>query len=166
MSSKVQHVSLRVADIKRSAAFYEQVFGAQARTVPVRRSGPFVERLLSGPTGIQQSGTHILFPQGGGIELAELSFNDKVDPPEERAAWQRRILHFCIEVDDVRETAAKVEPAGGRLQFPVNDETGSPFVFVEDPDGHVIELIQMSFEDAIATVHRFVPGSRPLDTHN
>ncbi|WP_157220751.1 VOC family protein [Flavisphingomonas formosensis] len=161
MAAKLQHIALQVADLNRSASFYQAAFGARIGTRPVPRSGPFVERLLDAPgSGIVQRGIHLALP-GGGIELAQIGFGDDVSPPDERPLWQRRILHFCIEVDDVHAAAARAEAAGGRLQFPVNDQTGRPFVFVEDPDGHVIELISMTFDEAIETVHRFVPGSKP-----
>ena len=160
MAGRMQHIALHVADVERSAAFYEAVFGGKTRTRPVLRSGPFVERLLGGPAGIEQRGVHVSFPQGG-LELIEVSFEREVSQPEERPIWQRRVLHFCIQVDDVHAAAGKVEAAGGRLLFPVNDQTGHPFVFVEDPDGHVVEMIDMTFDEAIESVHQFVPGSRP-----
>ena len=160
MTAKMQHIALHVADVERSAAFYEAVFGGKARTRPVLRSGPFVERLLGGPSGIEQRGVHLSLPQGG-IELIEVSFQRKAHEPEARPIWQRRVLHFCIQVDDVRAAAEKVEAAGGRLLFPVNDQTGHPFVYAEDPDGHVVEMIDMTFDEAVESVHQFVPGSRP-----
>lgn len=161
MAARLQHIALHVADLERSASFYADAFGARIGTRPVPRSGEFVEALLDAHgSGITQAGMHLALP-GGGIELVQLSFGDEADHPAERPLWQRRILHFCLEVDDVHAAAARVEAAGGKLQFPVNDQTGRPFVFAEDPDGHVIELIAMDFEEAIRTVHRFVPGSRP-----
>ena len=160
MTGRLQHIALHVADVERSAAFYEAVFGGKARTRPVLRSGPFVERLLGGPAGIEQRGVHVSLPQGG-IELIEVSFQREVDQPQERSIWQRRVLHFCIQVEDVHAAAAKVEAAGGRLLFPVNEQTGRPFVYAEDPDGHVVEMIDMTFDEAVESVHNFVPGSRP-----
>jgi catechol 2,3-dioxygenase-like lactoylglutathione lyase family enzyme len=160
LASKMQHIALHVADVERSAAFYEAVFGGKARTRPVLRSGPFVEQLLGGLDGIEQRGVHISLPQGG-IVLVVVWRRGTAQEPEERPFWQRRILHFCIQVDDVRATAEKVEAAGGRLLFPVNEQTGRPFVFIEDPDGHVVEMIDMTFDEAVDSVHRFVPGSRP-----
>jgi len=160
MTARLQHISLHVADLDRSSSFYESVFGARVRTRPIPRQGEFVEKLLNAPAGIVQRSVHLSLPNGG-IELVQLGFGDNNDRPEERPTWKRRMLHFCMEVDDVGAVADRVEAAGGRLQFPVNDQTGRPFVYAEDPDGHVIEILSMSFEEAIETVHRFVPGSRP-----
>jgi predicted enzyme related to lactoylglutathione lyase len=61
------------------------------------------------------------------------------------------LTHFCLAVDDVVETVARVEAGGGRARFPVrpfgNDRH---FVYVEDPDGHVVELIDATLEECIA----------------
>jgi catechol 2,3-dioxygenase-like lactoylglutathione lyase family enzyme len=154
----LQHVALRVANIDRATAFYRDALGGSVRTRPVLRSGRFVEHVLGGPSGVQQLGCHVSFGQGG-IELIE------VPAPRIEVAhdprWRRPVLHVCIQVDDVRVSARRVEASGGRLLFPVNEETGRAFVYCEDPDGHVLELVEMTFDEAVTAVTAFVPGADP-----
>ncbi len=153
------HLALRVADVERSAAFYAAALGARLRTRPVRRAGAFVEQVLGGPPGVEQRGCLLELGGGVGIELVEVAA--PAVPVEQDERWRRVVPHFCVRVDDVRAAAARVQALGGRELFPVSDATGQPFVYVADLDGHVIELVQMSLEQAVSTVHAFVPGSDP-----
>ena len=65
--------------------------------------------------------------------------------PHEQAAVG--IMHFAVTVDDVPEALARVEAAGGRARFPVKRSAATrrgAFVYCEDPDGHVFELLERS----------------------
>jgi len=76
-------------------------------------------------------------------------------------------MHFAITVDSVDEVAARVVAAGGRLRFPVKnlggEGSGAKFVYCEDPDGNVFELLDTDLAgtlDRIAATH---PRATPAD---
>ena len=51
-------------------------------------------------------------------------------------------LRFVIEVDDLDETIAALEPAGARFRSKPIDGPGGRQVLVEDPAGNPIELFE------------------------
>jgi catechol 2,3-dioxygenase-like lactoylglutathione lyase family enzyme len=161
MALGLNHICLRVADIDRAAAFYRDALGGRIGTRPVPRSGPFVEEVLGGPGGVIQRGCHILLGATGssGIELVEVG-NPYV-PVEHAPRWQRTVPHVGLTVGDVRSTVERIQAAGGRLLFPVREAAGRPFAYCEDLDGHVLELVEMSWAEAVQTVLDFVPGADP-----
>ena len=64
-------------------------------------------------------------------------------------------MHFAVTVDDVPEALARVEAAGGRARFPVKSIGGdSPgrFVYCEDPDGHVFELLSVDHPETVRII--------------
>ena len=50
-----------------------------------------------------------------------------------------------------------VTEAGGKARFPVRPWQGKHFVYVEDPDGHVIELLDATVEECAAMVDGGLP---------
>ena len=66
-------------------------------------------------------------------------------------------MHFAVTVDDVPATVARVEAAGGRTRFPVKQlaggEDSAQFVYCEDPDGHVFELLSRSHPETVAIIN-------------
>lgn len=154
----LNHLALRVADAARSRRFYEQAFGAVAGTRAIERSGELVEILLDAPPGSIQRGHH-MFLGSNGIELIEVV--EPAVPLDQPERMKRAVLHVCLQVDDVRLSAGRVEEAGGKLLFPVREVGGRPVVYCSDPDGHVLELIQMSFAEAVAGVLEVLPDAAP-----
>ena len=159
----LNHIALRVADADRSRRFYEHAFGAVAGTRAIERSGELVEALLDAPPGTIQRGCHMTLG-GNGIELIEVVRPEV--PLDQGERMKRAVLHVCLQVDDVRASARQVEEAGGRLLFPVREVGGRPVVYCADPDGHVLELIQMSFAEAVAGVLEVLPEAAPNSSEN
>lgn len=110
------HLSLAVADLDRSAAFYAAAFGARE----YYRDADTV--MLTGP------GTHDIL----GLER---------DP--ERAGQAGGIRHFGFRLTAPERRDGLVErlvAAGGRLTEAGVFDDGSPFARIADPDGYEIEL--------------------------
>ena len=89
--------------------------------------------------------------------------------PDTPIAWSDQprlgLMHFGITVDSVDEAAARVVAAGGRLRFPVKTlGTDARFVYCEDPDGNVFELLDTGLAGTLerivaATPAAALPGS-------
>jgi catechol 2,3-dioxygenase-like lactoylglutathione lyase family enzyme len=110
------HISLAVRDPERALQFYSSVFGL----VEVARDGDWIT--ANGP--------------GDG----DLWAFEK----DERAAGQQggvRHLGFrLMSPDDLEEAISAVERAGGQLLNRGADDRTSPYAYVSDPDGYVLEL--------------------------
>ena len=111
------HINLLVADVRRAKVFYERVFGLQ-------------ELFWDGPgmVFLRPPGTHDT------ITLQQ-------SPDASRRAGN--IDHFGFRLADPRQLDHAIEEviaAGGTLLERGEHRPGSPYAYVTDPDGHVIEL--------------------------
>jgi predicted enzyme related to lactoylglutathione lyase len=109
----IDHVHLHVADVKRAARFYGDVFGA-------REDFRVGDRLI-----------FVSLP-GGGVVVLDGRPEGKRNPP-----------HFGIGLageEDLDAAVLAVERAGGRLVERGEHEPGRPYAYIADPDGNVIEL--------------------------
>jgi catechol 2,3-dioxygenase-like lactoylglutathione lyase family enzyme len=147
------HVSLRVADLERSIAFYEQALGGRLVSPPFEHSGPFIEEVFRRP-GVRVRVCHVAF-DANAVELWQFLEPALPVPPADQFALGQ--MHFGVTVDDVTVTLAAIEAAGGCARFPVKQvggEGGFHFVYCEDPDGHVFELIDRDHPGTLEVLHR------------
>jgi len=117
----IRHVHLLVRDLPLSVAFYEAAFGM---TVAFRDG-----KIL------------FLRSPGGGDDLA---LHQASTPDEKvRVGQPGGFEHFGITVTDrtrLGEAIAAVEAAGGALVEKGVHASGSPFAYISDPDGYLIEI--------------------------
>lgn len=116
------HVCLNVADADRTAQWYMDELGFED-------SWEFTT--ADGET------RNVYVADGNGFEL-QLSDSEGEDDFDAGTAWD----HLAVKVDDVDEAFADVENHGVVQEPADNDEAGARTAFIEDPDGHVIELVQ------------------------
>lgn len=142
------HIALAVSDIHAGIRFYEQVLGARLYAGPYSYEGPFIDEVF-GLQGPKAQVCHLKLERNA-LELWQ------VEHPAvggERPPYPPHgIMHFGVEVDDVAGVARAVEQAGGSQRFAVkhiggHDETH--FVYCEDPDGNVFELMDVSHDEVV-----------------
>ena len=124
----MRHIALKVADVERSADFYEQVFGMR-RFGPPKHDGQFIALVspglkdqisLSTAAGSGETGRVLGQPgEQGGID----HFGFLVSPG--------------TALDDVRR---RVERAGGTFLRRHDVDKRVPSYFFTDPDGYVFQV--------------------------
>lgn len=110
------HVALGVADVDRSFAFYESVFGM----VAVYRDQKFVQAQTPGARDV------LVF------ERAESSVGQSGG-----------VAHIGFRLTDpaaIRRAAEEVERAGGTVLEQGEFVPGEPYLFARDLDGYVVEI--------------------------
>src|SRR3954469_8648748 len=153
------HGGLRVADIDRAARFYVDAFGARFKTLPYTIEPDFAEIVMDGPPGVTFQVCTLVFEGGGGIELFE--FKHPVKPTAPIHATDGTIIHFGLQVDDVPAALEAVERAGGkRLWAEPNSWGTATVVYVLDPDGNVLELIDASIDEIAELTFESFPQAR------
>jgi len=116
----VIHVCLNVSDADRTAAWYRENLGFEDAW-----------EFTSGDT------RNVYVTDSNGIEL-QLSETDGDDEFEAGTAWD----HLAIKVDDVDAAFADIDHHGVVEEPGDQPAAGARTAFVEDPDGHVVELVE------------------------
>jgi len=114
------HVCLNVSDADELASWYEQQLGFE-------RSWEFT----SGDT------RNVYVADDDGFEL-QLSDTEGEESFEAGTAWD----HFAVAVEDVDEAFETIDHHGVVKEPADQPAAGARTAFVEDPDGHVVELIE------------------------
>lgn len=128
MAYVINHVHIRSADPRASAAWYEKHFGA--KIVSEREVMP---------------GTITIGMQMGGSTRLNVSSRPKgASGPRAVAELNRLGLeHFGFDVEDLRAEMDRLGKAGIRVVLPATDVTGGTrLAYIEGPDDVLIELVQ------------------------
>lgn len=116
------HVCLNVADADRTAQWYVDQLGFE-------ESWEFTT-----PDGDTRN---VYVADGNGFEL-QLSDTEGEDGFDAGTAWD----HLAVSVEDVDQAFEDIDNHGVVQEPADNDEAGARTAFIEDPDGHVVELVQ------------------------
>ena len=126
------HVAFRVSDVERSVRWYNDAFGAR-RVFHAPRDGERQELMF------------LEFAKGQFIEL----FTGGIEPikaPANGIGYQ----HFCLSVDDLTQMLEHLASMNVHPQRPPRPgRSHYTIAFVSDPDGNVIELMEITPQSAI-----------------
>ena len=123
----LHHASIMVRDLSRAKAFYCDLLGLEALPRPEQ---PIQGLWLA--AGGQQ--VHVIV---GEVDTLPLTDSRKELEAKGIAG------HFALEVEDVRRAAETLAEGGHPpLGAVITRPNGSSSVFVRDPDGNLVELIQ------------------------
>ncbi|MGE0822737.1 MAG: VOC family protein [Candidatus Binatia bacterium] len=154
--SEIHHVAIAVSDMERSIAFYRDILGFR-KTLDMPLDSPSLDRLLRMHPGT--TGRSVILQQGmstvGEVELVQFSPAPTTPTPAKGAGGLGAfLLSFAVkdeELDDVYQRLLKKgiacysEPQV--LELPGYGATRA--VILEDPDGQMIELIQLPSAEEI-----------------
>jgi lactoylglutathione lyase len=127
------HVAFRVADVERAVKWYADAFGARkvyhGEPQPGRQELMFLE-----------------FAPGQHIEIFT-NGTERIPTPGHAIGYQ----HFCLVVDDIDAAIRHLAAMNVHPERPVREgRSHYRIAFVADPDGNVIELMEIRPESAIA----------------
>ena len=137
------HFGICVSDPERSLRFYRDLLGFR-ETASLAVSDPHSARLLE----LERLELHARFLERDGMRLELLHF---ASPGHEGDAAPRPmnrlgLTHIAVRVDDLEKTLAAMKRAGVEVLEQTrirNPELRSEVVYVLDPDGVRIELVEL-----------------------
>ena len=158
MSATVHHVGLQVSDIDRAGAFYVAALGARWMVMPLAFEGDGAVQAM-GHEGVKLR----LAMLGLGDAMLELfEFTGDDVPAWARRPREGRLPHLAVHVEDTDAALERVEAAGGQRIWPEVDRFGrARVVYVHDPDGNVVELLDKPPADIAGALLRWFPEATP-----
>ncbi|WP_047044313.1 VOC family protein [Vibrio mexicanus] len=123
---RIHHVAIICSDYEKSKDFYTKIMGLNVIAENYREARDSYKLDLA-------------LPDGGQIEL--FSFPNPPARPSRPEAQGLR--HLAFTVDSVKEYADYLESVGVEVEpIRIDEFTGKPFTFFNDPDGLPLELYQ------------------------
>ncbi len=146
MITGFHHVSIACSRADRALGFYRDLFGMQPIADRVVPSGGFVQRV----TGVPGARVRIVHLRGHGFNLELLEYEQPRGDPRARAPHHAGSAHLCFLTDDLDAEYERLKSLGVRFRSPgpvtvvggPND--GGKGLFLEDPDGNAVEVIQLA----------------------
>ncbi|HKA39265.1 MAG TPA: VOC family protein [Burkholderiales bacterium] len=139
---RMTHIGICVTDVARSIAFYRDLLGFAYRS-ELRVQGEPSDTLLR----LRGVDLHAVYLERDGtrIELLYYAAPGAIGDGAPRAMNGRGLTHLSLRVDNLKEMLPALRAGGAR----VLDETmieipefGAAAIFIADPDGALIELVQ------------------------
>ena len=144
----LHHFSIACSDADRSIAFYRDLFGmALVADREVERDG-FVAKV----TGTPGARVRIVHLQGYGLNFELLEFKEPRGDRRARSVNSAGSAHLCFVADDLDATCGWLKSKGLTIRSqgaePVTvvggPNDGGRGLYVEDPDGNSVEIIQLA----------------------
>jgi len=147
---RLTHLGICVSNLERSLAFYGEVFGCREIGRFDDREGYSAE--LVEIDGVQLEAVY-LERDGWRLELLSYPSPGTTGSGERRPMNQLGLTHLSFVVDDVEAVRAAVREHGGAVVEASRMEARATAIFVTDPDGTRIELIERDGDPMV------VPGA-------
>ncbi len=133
----LSQVGMTVKSLRRSVDFYWRHFGLPVIEIMERPSGVIREVY-----GTDRTVRMAILRCGWGTFIELFEFEPSGSPqqgPQDRPG----LTHLTLDVGNVDRAYEKLTVRGVKFLGPPVHERGASFVFLHDPDGHLVELIDM-----------------------
>ena len=133
----VNHIGLRVDDLDRSRRFYEALGFTERVSMDVPDEPAHRLVRVTPPVGLRA-----VYMSNGPFVLELLGFAHHPAAPADRAMTDTGLTHLSLGVEDVSVAKALVAEHGGEV---LEDSDVGVAVMVRDPDGQLIELLDIAY---------------------
>ncbi len=137
-TSPIHHVGLTVGDLERSVSFYTTYFGLREIARNELRG-----RMISAQTDLEGVVIDVALLAGANALLELLCYRSPEGTATTPRACDPGSAHVCMVVDDLDATYAAMLADGVAVHArPASLGAGTKMVYVRDPDGIFVEVIQ------------------------
>lgn len=148
----INHVAISTPDIERLSAFYTDQLGFEE---VFRLNWDVGHEALDNITGLHDSSARIIMLRCGNacVELFEYHSPPPQQGDPNRPVCDHGITHLCLQVTDIEGEYTRLLAAGMRFHCPPQPVGGDILAtYGRDPDGNVVELLQVPPQSALAVV--------------
>jgi catechol 2,3-dioxygenase-like lactoylglutathione lyase family enzyme len=151
MITGIHHTGITVTDAERSIAFYGGLFGLEVVSDREVAQG-YVEQI----TGVHGAHIRLVHLQGYGQRVELLEYKSPHGAERSRALPDTGSAHLCFLSDDLDADAGRLRAAGvpllstGIVTTTSGPNKGGRGIYVEDPDGNAVEVVQLAPQAAFS----------------
>jgi len=132
----LHHVGVTVEDLDRAVEFYRDVLGCAVRDrFEVDGEG------FATAVDVPDAAASFAHLDGGGCRLELVSYEPRGDPVEQPALNRPGATHLGFSVDDVDAFYEGLPADVETLSEPRTTSSGARIVFLRDPEGNLVEVI-------------------------
>jgi catechol 2,3-dioxygenase-like lactoylglutathione lyase family enzyme len=143
MIKGIHHTAISTGDLERSVAFYRDQLGFKEAIASGWEVGT---ETLDKITGLQDSSARMVMLKAGNafVEIFQFKTPNPRSAESMRPVCDHGITHLCLAVTDVDGEYERLKAAGMIFHCPPQTtSTGNRVTYGRDPDGNVIELLQV-----------------------
>jgi catechol 2,3-dioxygenase-like lactoylglutathione lyase family enzyme len=143
MIGPVHHHGIVVSDLDRAIEFYRDVLGFDLERRFEADPEAFGQRL-----GVGRAPAELAFLDAGSVRV-ELETHENTGESTSKSTQPTDVgvAHLCLEVDDIDRVYHSLEDDTEFLSPPGRaSDSGARIVYLHDPDGNLIELIELPDE--------------------
>jgi catechol 2,3-dioxygenase-like lactoylglutathione lyase family enzyme len=139
----IHHCALTVSNMERALGFYRDLFGLEVASD--REDADYVERI----TGVPGAHLRLVHLTGYGYRIELLEYLAPRGEPRARALPDAGSAHVCFLTDDLDAEVTRLQAAGVTFRsLPVTTTSGpnkgGRGIYVEDPEGNAVEVIELA----------------------
>jgi catechol 2,3-dioxygenase-like lactoylglutathione lyase family enzyme len=159
----LNHICFTVSDLQRAVVFWERLLGSAPESMTEYNDPQ--DEAVTGYPGVHISAAYFRLPGGALLELFQYR-----EPPTVPAATSETYVvgnsHLGIVVDDLDETYRKLQGTGATFRSPgpvpiaAGEHTGARSMYVRDPDGITIEILDFPFTPASSAAQSHAGAER------
>lgn len=155
MHGEIHHTGLTVGELERSVLFYTTYFGLREIARNELRGG-----MISAQTELENAVIDVALLAGRNVLLELLCYRSPVGRPQTPRACDPGTAHVCMVVQDLDATYEAMRQDGVRLHArPARLGAGTKMVYIRDPDGILVEVIQPTEDLSLGALLSLGTGS-------
>ena len=138
----LHHAALSTPNLERCLSFYCEALGGRqvSEVYSWNKGNEIADRM----TRLKDSAARYAFVKVGNVFLEIFEFSSPTPDDQSHSACDYGIVHLCFVVDDIHAEYDRLKAAGMAFSGkPVEFEDGSIFTYGRDPDGNIIELLEI-----------------------
>jgi catechol 2,3-dioxygenase-like lactoylglutathione lyase family enzyme len=136
MSGTVHHVGTTVSDLDRAVEFYTEVFDLEV----LNRFTASGENFATG-VGVPGGTGQFAHLDGDGVVVELVEYDPEGDEAAAESVNDSGAKHLAFGVDDVEGFYETLPDDVETLSEPQTSSTGTTILFVRDPEGNLIEIL-------------------------
>lgn len=133
------HVGVTVTDLEQAVEFYRDTLG-----FPVENEFSISGEEFATAVDVEDATGRFAHLDAGGVRVELVEYEPEGEPQAESSVNQPGAKHLGFSVDDVDSLYESLEGDVETLSEPQTTDTGSRILFVRDPEGNLVELLETS----------------------